>query len=118
MQQQKNVSDAIEVGWRHFDCACDYGNEKEVGEGLRQGMEANLVSRQELWITSKLWNTYHSPEHVQMACEKSLSDLGLDYLDLYLVHFPISLKFVPFETRYPPEWIHDPTGPNPNGVFQ
>ena len=60
-----------------------------------------------MFVTSKLWNTFHAPEHVAAACQKSLDDLGLDYLDLHLIHFPISLKFVPIEVRYPPEWIYD-----------
>jgi D-xylose reductase len=111
------VIDAIEAGWRHFDCACDYGNEKEVGDGIRQAISSGSVTREELWVTSKLWNTYHNPEHVLQACNKSLEDLGLDYLDLYLIHFPISLKFVPFEERYPPEWIHAPNEPNPRMEF-
>lgn len=99
---------AIRAGYRHLDGACDYGNEKEVGAGIRRAIEEGLCTREELWVTSKLWNTYHHPDHVVMAMDQSLHDLGLDYLDLYLVHFPIALEFVPFETRYPPEWIHDP----------
>ena len=71
------------------------------------------MKREDLWITSKLWNTDHRKEHVQAACERSMKDLGVDYLDLYLIHFPISLKFVPHETRYPPEWIHDPSAAEP-----
>jgi D-xylose reductase len=107
------VYNAISAGVRVFDCACDYGNEKEVGEGLRKAIDEGLIARGDLFITSKLWNTYHAKEHVELAARKSLQDLGLDYFDLYLVHFPIAQKFVDFETRYPPEWIHDPTGPNP-----
>ena len=61
-------------------------------------------------MTSKLWNTYHRKHYVRAACKKTLEDLGLDYLDLYLIHFPIALKFVPFEERYPPEWVFDPKG--------
>ena len=96
-----------------MDCACDYGNEVEVGHGIKRAIDEGVCTRQDLWITSKLWNTYHAKEHVKPACQKSLSDMGVDYFDLYLVHFPISQKFVPFETRYPPEWIHDPSGENP-----
>lgn len=102
------VVEAIRAGYRHLDSACDYGNEKEVGEGIRRALEEGLCTREELWVTSKLWNTYHRKEHVVMAMDQTLHDLGLDYLDLYLVHFPIALEFVPFETRYPPEWLFDP----------
>jgi len=112
------VENAIKLGYRHIDCACDYGNEVEVGEAIKSCIEQGVCTREELWITSKLWNTYHAREHVELACRKTLADLKLDYLDLYLIHFPISLKFVPFEKRYPPEWIHDPEGENPRLEYE
>ena len=99
------VYQAIKVGYRHLDSACDYGNEKEVGKGIKRAIEDGLCTREELWITSKLWNTYHRKEHVKPALERSLSDLQLDYLDLYMIHFPIAQPFVDFEERYPPEWV-------------
>jgi diketogulonate reductase-like aldo/keto reductase len=99
------VSEAItKAGYRLLDSACDYGNEVEVGLGIKKALAEGSVKREDLWVTSKLWNTYHRKEHVKAACLKSLQDLGLDYLDLYLIHFPIPLKFVPFEERYPPGW--------------
>lgn len=107
------VIEAIEVGYRHLDSAADYGNEMQAGDGIRQAIEQGLCSREELWITSKLWNTFHRSEHVRQACEKSLADLQVDYLDLYLIHFPISLQHVPIQTRYPPEWIFDPAAAEP-----
>mmetsp|Transcript_44916 Transcript_44916/g.145913 ORF Transcript_44916/g.145913 Transcript_44916/m.145913 type:complete len:118 (-) Transcript_44916:1131-1484(-) len=70
------VVDAIKAGYRHFDCACDYGNEAEVGKGLRRAFAEGLVTREQLWVTTKLWNTYHAPEHVLPALRRSLSDLG------------------------------------------
>jgi D-xylose reductase len=107
------VVEAVRAGYRHFDSAADYGNEAETGEGLAQAMAEGLVRREELWITSKLWNTHHAPHHVEEACRKTLADLRLDYLDLYLVHFPIALRHVPIAERYPPEWIADPDAPEP-----
>lgn len=107
------VQAAIQVGYRHLDCACDYGNEAEVGVGL----QASPCRREDLWITSKLWNTYHAREHVRPALERNLKDLRLDYLDLYLIHFPIAQRFVPFETRYPPGWFFDPEAASPRMEF-
>ncbi len=107
------VQAAIAAGYRHIDAACDYGNEREAGQGIARALQSGLCQRDELWITSKLWNTYHRPEHVRPAIEKSLSDLGLDSLDLYLIHFPISTQFVPFEERYPPGWFYDPDATPP-----
>lgn len=111
------VSTAIEFGYRHLDCACDYGNEEGVGDGIRDALESNYCSREDLWVTSKLWNTYHDPEHVRPALQKSLDDLGLDYLDLYLIHFPISLMYIPIEERYPPGWVFNPDAENPKMEF-
>lgn len=81
------VVGAAEVGYRHFDCAGVYGNEDFVGASLRTVMDGG-VAREDLWITSKLWNDRHGDADVIPACEQSLADLGLDYLDLYLVHWP------------------------------
>lgn len=107
------VYEAIKAGYRHLDSACDYGNEVQVGQGIKRAIDEGLCTREDLWITSKLWNTYHAKEHVQQAIERSLSDLQLEYLDLYLIHFPIAQPFVAFDDRYPPEWITDPSAENP-----
>lgn len=107
------VQRALRAGYRHLDCACDYGNEAEAGAGIRAGLAAGICRRDDLWVTSKLWNTYHAREHVRPALERTLRDLQLDYLDLYLIHFPIALAFVPLETRYPPEWFFDPDAEHP-----
>jgi alcohol dehydrogenase (NADP+) len=81
------VQGAIGVGYRHIDCAAVYGNEHLIGHALRAVMTGG-VKREDLWITSKLWNDKHAPEDVIPACEQSLKDLQLDYLDLYLIHWP------------------------------
>ena len=107
------VYNAIKKGYRHLDSAADYGNEKQVGEGIARAIADGLCRREDLWITSKLWNTFHRQEHVQAACKKSLTDLGIEYFDLYLIHFPISLKYVDFNDRYPPEWIFNPGDEHP-----
>ena len=82
------VKSALQCGYRHLDCAGGYGNEKEVGEGIR----ASGVRREDIFITSKLWNTKHHPDDVEDACRKTLSDLGVDFLDLYLIHWPMAFE--------------------------
>lgn len=110
------VVQAIRAGFRHFDSACDYGNEAESGEGFAAALRDKLVRREDLWVTSKLWNTDHRREDVRPAVERTLRDLRLDYLDLYLIHFPIALEHVPHERRYPPGWVHRPDDPKPRMV--
>lgn len=86
------VRQAIHTGYRHFDCAAIYGNEPEIGKALKDAMNAGDITRQEIWVTSKLWNNAHAKDQVQPALEKTLADLCLDYLDLYLIHWPVALK--------------------------
>lgn len=98
------VYQAIKVGYRLFDGAMDYGNEKEVGQGVNRAITESLVKREDLFIVSKLWNSYHAPENVKKAIDRVLSDLNLEYIDLFYIHFPIAQKFVPMEESYPPNF--------------
>ncbi|MBW3600065.1 MAG: aldo/keto reductase [Planctomycetes bacterium] len=107
------VEESLLRGYRHLDCACDYGNEAEVGAGLAAALAAGVCRRDEVWVTSKLWNTYHAAENVQPAVKRTLQDLRLERLDLYMIHFPIALKYVPPETRYPPGWLYEPEARRP-----
>lgn len=94
----QTVRKAIEIGYRHFDCAFIYGNEKEIGQAISDAMDNKEVTRDELWITSKLWNNRHKKADVQPSIEITLESLKLEYLDLYLIHWPVALKY---EVNYP-----------------
>ena len=84
--------DALEAGFRHFDCAERYRNEGEVGQALHTGLVAGGIAREDIFVTTKLWNTHHRPERVETAFEASLARLGLNYLDLYLIHTPYAFQ--------------------------
>lgn len=101
------VSAALQAGYRHLDCATIYGNQKEVGKGIADGLKKTGVKRTDVWITSKLWNDHHNPSLVEEALEQTLSDLGLDYLDLWLMHWPVGssqagTKLDYLEVSFPP----------------
>ncbi|KAK8845379.1 hypothetical protein IAR55_006092 [Kwoniella newhampshirensis] len=84
----KAVESALKSGYRHIDCAWAYGNEAEVGQGIK----ASGVPREEIWITSKLFELHHHPEHVELALKDTLKNLGIEYLDLYLMHWNINFQ--------------------------
>jgi alcohol dehydrogenase (NADP+) len=86
------VREAIRLGYRHIDCASVYGNEPEVGEAIGAAIAAGEVKREELWITSKLWCNAHGRDNVEPALRRTLADLGLEWLDLYLIHWPVPIK--------------------------
>jgi alcohol dehydrogenase (NADP+) len=83
---------ALEAGFRHFDCAERYRNEREVGEALQAGLAAGGIAREDIFVTTKLWNSNHRPERVEPAFEASLDRLRLNYLDLYLIHTPFAFQ--------------------------
>ncbi|GJC88295.1 NAD(P)H-dependent D-xylose reductase XYR1 [Colletotrichum liriopes] len=119
------VYEAIKAGYRLFDGACgfclrshklgtdvvflsiDYGNEVECGEGVARAIKEGIVKREELFIVSKLWNTFHDGDRVEPIVKKQLADWGVDYFDLYLIHFPVALEYVDPSVRYPPGWHYD-----------
>ncbi|WP_345742067.1 aldo/keto reductase [Cellulophaga baltica] len=86
------VLSAIKIGYRHIDCAAAYGNEKEVGNAITEAIKQGLITREDLWVTSKLWNASHGEENVIPSLHQTLEDLQLAYLDLYLIHWPVALK--------------------------
>lgn len=86
------VLEALRLGYRHLDCAAIYGNEAEIGRALADSIAAGVVRREEVWLTSKLWNDAHAPADVEPALRRTLQDLQTPYLDLYLIHWPICFK--------------------------
>jgi aldehyde reductase len=99
---------ALEAGFRHLDCAERYHNEDSVGEAIRQAIQAGLLTRDDLFVTTKLWNNNHRPERVQPAFESSCGRLQLDYIDLYLIHTPFA--FQPGDNQ-------DPRDQNDNVIY-
>lgn len=87
------VKVAIDVGYRHFDTAWLYQNENEVGQAIREKIADGKVTREEIYVTTKLWPTFFARDQVVPACKESLANLGLDYVDLYLIHWPIGMRY-------------------------
>ncbi|KAI2625216.1 NAD(P)H-dependent D-xylose reductase [Xylaria nigripes] len=99
------VYNAIKLGYRYIDGAWDYQNSAEAGQGVRRAIDEGIVKREDLFITSKLWNNYHKREHAFEMAKLELEAWGIDYFDLFLIHFPIALEFIPFDQlRWPCFW--------------
>lgn len=95
------VKNAIDCGYRHFDTAYFYQNEAQVGKAIRDKIAEGVITREDVFVVTKLWNIHHAKDKVEYACRKSLENLGLDYIDLYLMHLPVAYKFVDDDTLMP-----------------
>lgn len=103
-----DIVQAIKKGYRLFDGAYDYQNEKEAGQGIQRAIKDGLIKREDVFVTTKLWNNYHSREHALEMAKAQNEAWGLGYIDLYLIHFPIALEYIsPSVRRYPAWWMDD-----------
>lgn len=102
---------ALEVGYRHIDCAPTHGNQVEVGRAVRRAVADGIVRRDELFISSKLWATDHRPEHVRPAAEHAAAELGVEYLDLFSVHMPFALRHTPLPAEPGGRRVWEPPAP-------
>lgn len=111
---KKAVKHAIKIGYRHIDCASNYLNEDEVGDALSECFEEGLVKREDIFVTGKLNNPYHHDKDVEPHLDKTLKDLKLEYLDLWLMHWPVAFHYVPydpnrrgFDDKYDPDGLKE-----------
>lgn len=92
MDVKRAVKEAIDVGYRHFDCAWFYGNEREVGSAIRDKIKEGKIKREDIFITSKLWNNFHAKEDVIPMIRETLNEMKMDYIDCYLIHWPFGFR--------------------------
>ncbi|KAF2002078.1 putative aldo-keto reductase [Amniculicola lignicola CBS 123094] len=107
-QAADTVYNAVTAGYRLFDGAYDYQNEKEAGQGIQRAIKDGLVKREDVFVTTKLWNNYHAKEHAIPMMKAQNEAWGLGYIDLFLIHFPVALEYIdPEKVRYPVWWMED-----------
>lgn len=102
-----SISTKITHGTYTDETCADYGNEKECGDGVARAIKDGLVKREDLFIVSKLWQTFHDVDKVEPITRRQLADWQIDYFDLFLIHFPVALEYVDPSVRYPPGWHYD-----------
>lgn len=100
-ETESSVYCALQSGYRHIDCAVIYANQKEVGAGIARALKEGLLKREELFVTTKVWNDSHTADRTHKSMMDSLADLQLDYLDLVLIHWPVEFAYLPEKGMFP-----------------